>query len=127
MHNTVNLWAESGANLIGDDSQPTFVIENTSTGDALNLRAKAGAYALNIIPTGTGNASIAPVRLASMSHASAPLFEIAAIGGFVSCTSVVLTTVANTDYAIRVKVGGAGGERWIPLFKDAAIIGAAAF
>lgn len=125
MSNLVNLHGEQEAGIIGDDAQPTLTLENTSTGAALRLKATSGAYALNIIPTSSGNASVAPVRFASLSTASAPIFEVAAIGGFVSCTSVVLTTVANTDYALRVKVGSE--PRWIPLFKDAAIIGAATF
>ena len=44
---------------------------------------------------------------------------------FISITSTVLTTVANTDYAIPVQVGLE--TRYIPVFKAAAIIGGAAF
>lgn len=35
MANTVNLTAEVGANMIGDDAQPTVVFTNSSTGAGL--------------------------------------------------------------------------------------------
>jgi hypothetical protein len=46
-------------------------------------------------------------------------------GGFISATSVVLTTVANTDYVIPVQIGLE--TRYSPVFKAAAVVGAAAF
>ena len=68
--------------------------------------------------------SIGVLQIVGNSVASGAVLELRN-KGFASITSVVLTTVANTDYAIRVQVGTE--TRWIPLFKDAAIIGAAAF
>jgi hypothetical protein len=125
MANLRNIDAEVGANMIGDDSGPTLTLYNSSTGQTLKLESKAGNRALDIAPTTVGNASIAPVRIAAVSTASAPAIEFVAAGGFISITSIVLTTVANFDYAIRVRVGNE--LRWIPLIKDAGIIGGAAF
>lgn len=113
MANISNLNAETGANYIGDDAQPSLTIDNSSTG-----------YALQVSRVASANATISPLALRASSLASAPVLEVRT-AGYASITSVVLTTVANTDYAIRVWVNGE--PRWIPLFKDAAIIGAAAF
>lgn len=113
MANTINLDSESGANFIGDDSQPSLTLDNSSTGAALAIQRRAGS-----------NATIAPLQLKASANASAPALQVVT-SGFASITSVVLTTVANTDRAIRVWVGGE--PRWIPAFKDAAIIGAAAY
>ena len=45
-------------------------------------------------------------------------------GAFVSCTSVVLTSVANFDYVIPVELNGEA--RYIPVLKAAGIVGGAA-
>ena len=88
------------------------------------LRATAtGARALNIESTVAQDAGVAPLYIGPLSAASAVVMQFQS---FVSCTSIVLTTVANTDYVIRVAVGD-GTFRSIPLFKDAAVIGSAAF
>lgn len=112
MANIRNLDAEVGANYIGDDSQPSLTFDNSSTGYALSVRRT------------TSNATVSPLEIVASANASAPVMAINT-AGFVSCTSVVLTTVANTDYAIRVWINGQ--PRWIPVFKDAAIVGGAAY
>lgn len=127
MANLINLDAESDADMIGDDAQPTLTLKNTSTGAGLrvavidNSSATAGVLVRNAL---VGNMSIGVLRVQGNSVASGAVLEFTN-KGFTSITSVVLTTVANTDYAIRVQVGLE--TRWIPLFKDAAIIGSAAF
>ena len=127
MSNLINIDAEQGADIIGDDAQPTLTLVNTSTGAALraatidNSSSTAGVLIRNAL---VGNLSIGVLRVQGNSVASGAVLEFTN-KGFASITSVVLTTVANTDYAIRVQVGLE--TRWIPLFKDAAIIGAAAF
>lgn len=113
MPNIRNIDAETGANFIGDDAQPSLTMDNSSTGYALSIQRRAGS-----------NATIAPLHVKGSANASAPVLEVTT-SGFASITSVVLTSVANTDYAIRVWVGGQ--PRWIPCFKDAAMIGAAAY
>src|SRR3990167_7820211 len=140
MSNIVNLYAESGADFIGDDAEPALQLSNTSTGPGLRafgLVSTSGASLADIDVVGSlatrpaasvrqvvGNISIGVLRIHGNSVASGAVLEFAT-KGFASITSVVLTTVANTDYAIRVQVGNE--TRWIPCFKDAAIIGAAAF
>ena len=140
MANLINLNAESGANYIGDDAEPALAFSNSSTGPGLRLFglvSTSGASIADADITGSlatrpagiftqvvGNMSIGVLRVVGNSVASGAVLEFSN-KGFASITSVVLTTVANTDYAIRVQVGLE--TRWIPLFKDAAIIGAAAF
>lgn len=143
MHNLVNLHAETEANLIGDDSAPALTLYNTGTGPGLLARGVVAVSTASVdvldIPiltrsnatsgvlvrnTAVGNQSIGILKLQGNSVASGAVFEFAN-KAFLSITSTVLTTVANTDYAIAVQVGLE--TRYIPLFKAAAIIGAAAF
>ena len=141
MANLMNLDAEIGADYIADDAQPAVAFKNTGTVPGLRifgLVSTSGASIDNVTLTGSlaatpaaivqqtvvGNMSIGVLRVVGNSVASGAVLEVSG-KGFASITSVVLTTVANTDYAIRVQVGLE--TRWIPLFKDAAIIGAAAF
>lgn len=127
MANLINIYAETGADIIGDDAQPTLKLDNTSTGADLALNIIESTVAtdgVRIRQSVVGNMSIGVLKIQGNSVASGAMIEFSQ-KGFASITSVVLTTVANTDYAIRVQVGLE--TRWIPLFKDAAIIGAAAF
>lgn len=144
MANLINLDAEIGADYIADDAQPGVEFRNTGTGPGLKVRglvvvstasidranllnidgSSATAPALTVTQTAVGNLSIGVLKIVGNSVASGAVLEFSN-KGFASITSVVLTTVANTDYAIRVQVGLE--TRWIPLFKDAAVIGAAAF
>ena len=144
MPNLVNLRAEIGADMIGNDAQPTLALFNTGTGPGLRVfglvgtstasidllyvptveSANASLSAVTVRKTIPGNMSIGTLRISGNSLASGAVLEFYE-KGFVSITSTVLTSVANTDYAIRIQVGLE--TRWIPLFKDAAIIGAATF
>lgn len=126
MPNLVNIDAEVGANMIGDDSQPTLTFDNSSTGaDIRTGIIESSGEGQLFRRAEVGNISTGIVRVQGTSLASGAVLEFTGKGAFVSITSTVLTTVANTDYAIRVQVGLE--TRYIPLFKDAAIIGAAAF
>ncbi len=130
MANIRNIDAETGANYIGDDAQPSLTFANSSTGPGLSigrLHVSSGA-SIDILTAGgvyaiAGTVTVSPLQITPSALASAPAIRVAT-GGYASITSVVLTTVANTDYAIRVWV--AGQPRWIPVFKDAALIDAAA-
>lgn len=125
MANLINIDAETGANMIGDDSQPTLTLDNSSTGAGLAVTtASATGPALTVTKSAIGNISVGVLRVVGNSIASGAVLEFSN-KAFVSITSVILTSVAHTDYAIRVQVGLE--TRWIPCFKDAAIIGAAAF
>lgn len=91
---------------------------------AVDIRSGASAYpAITIGKTINGSATQAALNFLGTSVASGAVMRFE--GSFISLTSVVLTTVANTDYALPVVVGGE--LRYIPLFKGAALIGGAAF
>ena len=141
MSNLINLNAEAGADLIGDDAQPAVTFKNTSTGpglrsygmvnlstasvDILHAASQSATSPCGVfIQAVVVNMSIGVLRIVGNSVASGAVLEFSQ-KGFASITSVILTTVANTDYAIRVQVGLE--TRWIPLFKDAALFGTAAF
>ena len=138
-----NINAIAGADIIRDDNTPTLALKNLGNGPGLEVFGLVGTSTASIdivnVPilqrsnatggvlvrnTVVGNLSIGVLRIQGNSVASGAVLEFTT-KGFASITSTVLTTVANTDYAIRVQVGLE--TRWIPLFKDAAIIGAAAF
>lgn len=142
MANIVNLYAETGANMISDDTSPALTLQSTTNvGGEIRGGVIVSTASIDVVSTPEVNASTAAgvlirrtnqgnmtngvLRLQSTSVASGAMIEIVGASGFVSITSTVLTTVANTDYALRVTVNGQA--RWIPLFKDAAIIGAGAF
>lgn len=105
---------EGGLQVIGDGGETNGVFQ-VKTGGAVP--------ALVVGKTANGSQTIAALKILGSSVASGALIEIG--GGFISLTSVVLTTVANTDYAIPVQIGLE--TRYIPVFKAAALIGGAAF
>lgn len=122
-----NLAAASAPDIIGSDANPTLTLVNSSTGPALRaaiIDQESATKGVQIKRSVVGNMSIGVLRIVGNSVVSGAMIEFTGPRAFASITSVVLTTVANTDYAIRVQVGLE--TRWIPLFKDAAIIGAAA-
>ena len=142
--NLVNLHAEIGADLIGNDAEPALAVFNTGTGPGLRVLGlvaqstasidlayiptlqggAAGTSPLTVRRTVPGSISVGALRISGNSTASQAVLEFYE-KGFLSITSTVLTTVANTDYAIVVQVGLE--TRYLPLFKAAAIIGAAAY
>ena len=131
MSNLKNLDAEIGADLVADDAQPAVTLKNIGTGPGLLAQglvatSTASIDVAQIAQVQGGNLSIATMRIVS-SGASQPGISIET-GGFASITSTILTTVANTDFAIRVKLGTGIDDqyRWIPVFKDAGITGVAA-
>src|SRR3990167_11536558 len=143
MANLVNLNAEIGADFIADDAQPALALKNTGSGPGLRtfgvvttstasidkanvpqIDTSSATGGLLVTRTVVGNMSIGVLRLQGNSVASGAMLEFSN-KGFISITSVVLTTVANTDYAIPVQVGLE--TRYLPLFKAAALIGGAAF
>lgn len=96
MANTVNLWGETNANLIGDDTSPSFRISNTSTGRALDLDA-VGAIALDARAIVAG-----PAIDVYVSGASGTVLKLNNLGrGYVSTNST-----ASLSYAARVDIGG---------------------
>ncbi len=107
---------ESGGVIIGDGGEnPNGVLQVTT--------ASTTIPALNLRRTAAGSPTIAPLRIDGTSAASAALLGFG--GGFISLTSIVLTTVANFDYALPVELNGV--KRYIPLVAAAGLIGGAAF
>jgi len=112
--NLVNVNAETGADIVGDDSQPALTLKNTSTGPGLWAQgvaitstasidrinspridsSTAGAGVL-VTRTVVGSMSVGVLRVQGNSVASGAMIEFSN-KGFISITSVVLTTVANT-------------------------------
>lgn len=112
----VDLASEGGVKILGDGGEDVV-------GVALVRTAAANIPALSVGRSVAGSQSVAALNIEGSSLASGALIKFA--GGFISLTSVVLTTVANTDYAIPVQVGLE--TRYIPVFKAAALVGGAAF
>jgi len=132
----LNLDAESGKNIISDDSGVALTLENTGSGEVLSLRG-TGGYLLSTYSCPTtaasfksaateatpvviehavvGSPTVAPLKIAA-SGASAPAFQIE--GGCI----VSITSGASFCAAIRIKRGDQ--YYWIPLVDE--VDGAAA-
>lgn len=132
MANILNIDAETGANIIGDDAEPTLSISNTSTGPALQLDrvviTSGATVSVNKLTVNTpilaANATITGVQVRGASVASGAVFAFTS-GALVSLTSILATTggVAGT-YGLRiVKPDGTFG--WIPVYPDGAVTAAA--
>lgn len=125
MANLVNLYAETGADMIGDDAQPTLTLNNTSTGADVRVGiVESTGEGVLVRRAEAGSQTVGVLRIQGQSIASGAAIEFTT-KSFISITSTVLTTVANTDYAIPVQIGLE--TRYIPAFKAAALIGGAAF
>lgn len=126
MSNLLNLDAETGANMIGDDSQPTLSVSNSSTGRALDATGKSAAGLRVSVTSGAANATvIVPLELVGTSIASGAVMGFINKSAFVSTTTIkAITAVAANTGAIRVvKPDGTFG--WIPVYPDAAVTGVA--
>ena len=144
MANLINIHGEPGANIIGDGTEPALtlqvigstgpggqvhglVVTSTASVDIVNTTRVNSANAttpVQVNQTVVGNQSIGILQIVGNSVASGAALEFRN-KAFISITSTVLTTVANTDYAIVVQVGNQ--TRYIPCFQAAALIGGAAF
>lgn len=152
-YNIYNLVNEnSGGDIITYDAGPALSVSNIGTGVTLALLSSP-TTAINVTGAPAGGNTIAPLArfissasagnalligrgvaasptvpmmvFGHVSAASAPVMEFIPGGGWVSITSVVLTTVSNFNGAIRIKVGT--GYHWIPTLLDAGLVGAGAF
>ena len=113
MSNLPNYDAESGANLIADDTGAGFSFENSGGGAALEVVGATGA-----------NASISGLQLTNSSVASGAAITLSGTS-FVSVTTIKATTgaVAGSG-AIRV-IRTDGSLGWIPVYPDGTITAAA--
>lgn len=125
-----SLAGKPALSILSTASGSPLVVANPQFGN-VSIQAKGatfrstatGATALTVESSVAQNPEVAMLRFGPASAASAVVVQF---GSFVSCTSLVLTSVANFDYVIRVAVGD-GTFRSIPLIKDAGVIGSAAF
>lgn len=58
MTNIVNLWAETDASMIGDDSTPTLTLGNSSTGVGLKVTNTGTGTGVNVDSTGSTGAGL---------------------------------------------------------------------
>ena len=108
MANLININAEQGANMIGDDAQPTLTLTNTSTGPALSLDrlVVTGAATIggdvNFAGTSAGLTTItAPVTLISTTT-------------LVTSLNIIRTQIGNGSVALAIfSVSGAS----VPVFE----------
>ena len=134
MANLVNIYAETGADIIGDDAQPTLTISNTSTGPALRVFGMAltsGASVDRLFgnpivtgPATAGNATVAALRIAPASTASVAVLSLLNTS-FVSAVSIVFAASANwAGMGVMRVVRTDGTFAWIPLLPDAVVTAA---
>ena len=117
MADIVNLAAESGRNIIGDDSTPTLELENASTGVALKLKNSA---------TVPANATLyGALELVGQSTASGAMLRLSGTQAYVSVSTIKATTggVAGTGVIRVIRPDGTFG--WIPVYPDGAVTGIA--
>ena len=114
MGNLVNLNAEAGANMVGDDAVATLTMKNVGGGTALRVESSA-----------TANASITGLELSTSSVPSAAAICLTDTA-FVSAVSLVFAASANWAGmgAIRV-VKSDGTKGWIPILPDGSVTAAA--
>ena len=112
MVNVLNLDAESGANMIGDDATPTLSFSNTV------------GPALEVVASTTANASISGLKLTS----STPSVAVIQLGGSSFVSAVSLIFAAGSGWAgmgaIRV-VRSDGTFGWIPVLPNTQVTAAA--
>lgn len=153
MPNTLNINAETGANIIGDDDQPALTITNSSTGAGLQVdrlvvtstATIAGGVALSasllanvtigstatatvpfsVARTVIGSPSVA-LQTYQVSGASVPVLEFRA-NALVSAISIVFAASANWAgmSVIRVKFSDGITYGWIPVLPSATVTAAA--
>lgn len=100
--NTLNINAESDANIIGDDSSPTLTLENTH----------ASGVALALTRSAAGAATVATVRVTN-SVASGAFFEFT---GFLAS----IASAGSIVRGVRVKYGDNYG--FIPVYASGTYI-----
>lgn len=130
MANIRNLDAETGANYIGDDAQPSLTFTNSSTGPGLQVdrivaTSSATIAKLDIAPAIlAANATLPAVTVPGSSVASGAVLAFK-FDALVSCTTIkFITGGVNGTKAIRI-VNPDGTFAWIPVLPDAAVTGAA--
>ena len=141
MPNLVNIWSETDADIIGDDSTPTLTLKNTSSGYGLSVDTTSGTgTAVDVLSDNTSYAarirsaaSEAPALQLSHSVINGPtiaVLQLIASGasaaffdfrGAVASTASLGVTGANVAGLIRVWYQGSGGnaQGWMPIYNAA--------
>ena len=146
MANTVNLQAETGANMIGDDSVATLTLENQSSGQSLKIQSAGGTgVGLSIVSTATTGLHVASAQSGAiiqggntyvpltLQHASLGAVTVAPLKIVASGVSAAVLEITGNAFisttsggqvtaALRVKHGDS--YYYLPLM--AAVDGAAA-
>lgn len=126
MANILNFDAESQANMIGDDAQPTLTIENSSTGRGLDVTAAAAPAVRLTTTTGAANATaLAPVEITGSSIASGAVMAFINNSAYVSTTTIKFATTPSGDCGVLRVVLPNGTFGWIPVLPDSGITGVA--
>ena len=113
MANLINIDSESGANMIGDDTQPTLTLEN-----------QGGGSSLQVVSNGAANATLTGLRLNS---STASVAAIVLTGrAFVSAVSLIFAAGANWAGMGAIRVARSDGTfGWIPVLPDGQVTAAA--
>lgn len=121
MPNLLNLTAETGANLIGDD---TGGASGSGAAQVTFTSSAAGGLAASFNKTAVSAPTVAVVSLDIASGASAPVLELRN-QGFISAISIVFAASANWAGmgTFRVKIGDVYGH--VPVLPDAVVTAAA--
>lgn len=113
MPNVRNIDAETGANMIGDDTQPTLSFDNNGGGVSLEVKSAGAANAtLTGLRLSASTPSVPAVTLVGRSYTSAVSLIFAAGAGWAGMGAI---RVARPD----------GTFGWIPVLPDAQITAAA--
>lgn len=147
MAKVMNLDADTGKNIIGDDTLPTLTLEGVSSGEILKLQNAGGTgvqlsavscptTAVHVVGAQTGayirsgasaaNAAIFDrTVIGSATVAVIKLTQLSAASGpfmeFSGLNMGVVSTAsagATVDFGIRVKIGNSYG--WLPVYHDIA-------
>ena len=128
MSNIVNIYAESGANMISDDATPALTLSNSGGGFGLEARGAVlvSSASRDRLSIGSGtalaaNATIVGLNLSAGSFASNAVLRLVNLSAYVSTSTIkAVTAIAANCGAIRV-VRPDGTFGWIPVYPDAAI------
>lgn len=127
-----NLNADTGANIIGNETSPLLRLANSGTGPDLYVGdlvvasgASISADQLTVkTPILAGNATITGISIRGASVASGAMFAFTG-DALVSVTTIkFITGGVNGTKVIRI-VQADGTFAWIPVLPDAAVTGAA--
>lgn len=111
-----DLDSEGGAKIFGDGGEDVAGV--------VQFKGNATSTPVLVLSKGVNACvTVAPFRILGSSVASAA--RIGFGGGFISLTSILLTSAAHFDYAVPVEVDG--NVRYIPLIKGSGLVGGAAF